>query len=190
MEAAWNFIGRPGETTKIELSNGTAHRVDQRTGGETHESAPITTLEEIARAHDIRPGQLSMVKLDTDGYDHTILLNDLAFLKTAAPILWAEAETWRAEDDADWDRFLAEATETWPYMIAFDNLGFACFAGRTAEKRNTFVDLISYTRRRRSMPRKQFGSPPIHYLDVALFPERFASVFEAFLAELPELGAG
>lgn len=187
---SWTFIGRPGETTKIELHHGTAHRSDERTGGESHDAAPVSTLEQVARGHRVTPGRLSLVKLDTDGYDHTILLNELEFLKREQPILWAEAETWRAEDDAGWNRLMAEAAETWPYMIAFDNLGFALFAGPTAKKRRSFMDMLTYTRRRRTLPKKQFGGSTIHYLDVALFPERFARVFEAFKAELPELADG
>jgi FkbM family methyltransferase len=190
VEMAWNFVGRPGESTTLELHRGTGRRTERQAGGANFESAPHATLEAISRSRGVEGAQLSMVKLDTDGFDVEILGNELAFLKTAAPILWAEAETWSADDEAAWRSLLVEASGTWPYLVAFDNLGFTMVAGETAEKRQTVVDMMADARRRRAMPKSTHGEPPIHALDVALFPERFAGVFQAFLRELAELAAG
>jgi FkbM family methyltransferase len=190
VEMAWNFVGRPGESTTLELHRGTGRRVQGQADGLNFESAPHATLEEISRSRGVQPGELSLVKLDTDGFDFEILSNELDFLKSAAPILWAEAETWSAGDEAAWRQLLIEATDTWPYLIAFDNLGFAMVAGRTAKKRQTAIDIMSYARRHRAMPKSTHGNRPIYYIDVALFPERFKGVFEDFCAELPELANG
>ncbi len=190
VEMAWNFVGRPGDSTTLELHHGTGRRVEGQMEGLRVESAPHATLEEIARAHGVQDGQLSLVKLDTDGFDFEILSNELEFLKSAAPVIWAEAETKSGEDEAAWRRLLIEGTETWPYLMAFDNQGFAMVAGKTAKKRETAVDIMAYARRHRGLSEPRFGKRPIYYIDVALFPARFAAVFEAFCRELPELANG
>jgi hypothetical protein len=149
--------------------------------------APAATLQEIAEAHDAAAGRLSLVKLDAGGLEPAILQQEFAFLASARPILWAEARSLTADDEAAWDRFLDEGAAAWPYMIAFDDSGFACFAGKTAKKRTTFRDLLSYIRRHAALPEEQFGRASIQHLDLALFPERFGAVFEAFQNELTEL---
>ncbi len=127
------------------------------------------------------------MKIDTDGYDQTIILNDWAFLEASAPVLWTEAQTSDAGQEADWARILREGARTWPYVIAFDNFGFAYCAGRTQEKAGSCLDLIAYGRRHRALPKKRFGFTPVYYPDLALFPERFAGVFHRFRQALEEL---
>jgi FkbM family methyltransferase len=189
VEPVWRFVGRSDGAAELQLRHGTAHRVDGRGGSNAFESAARATLEEIAASFGHDPREISLVKLDTDGFDHLILEGELEFLSQTRPVLWAEAETWRPEDEEAWDRILRAAEETWPYLVAFDNFGFACLAGRTAKKRKSCIDLMGYARRHRKLPVADFGRPTLHYLDIALFPERFASLFDAYLAELPELGA-
>ncbi len=184
----WSFVGRPGDSPEVEQRNGTAHRVEGGTSTSVGpETAAVMSLQDIATALALPPETVSLVKIDTDGYDQTIILNDWDFLRASAPILWTEAQVGTPAQQADWARILEEGAETWPYVVAFDNCGFAYCAGRTRDKLGSCLDLISYARRHSALPRKQFGPPPIYYPDLALFPERFAGVFEAFCRELGEL---
>jgi hypothetical protein len=169
IEMAWNSVGRPG--------------------GANLESSPPATLEAISCSHGVEAGQLSLVKLGASSFDVETLGEELAFLKTAAPILWAEAGTWSAADEAVWRGLLVEETGTWPYLVAFDNQGCAMVAGETAGKREAVVDMMASARRRHAMPKSTHGEPPIYAFDVALFPERFAGVVQAFLRDLAELAA-
>jgi hypothetical protein len=167
VEMAWNSVGRPP-------------------GGANFEAPPHTTLEDISRSHGVAAGQLSVVKLGADGF----LRDELAFLKTDAPIVWAEAQTWSSADEAVWRGLIVEAIGTWPHLVAFDSLGLAMVAGETAEKGQAVVDMMADAHRHRAPPNSIDGEPPIYSVDVALFPARFTGVFRAFLRELAELAAG
>ena len=50
-------------------------------------------------------------------------------LRASAPILWTEAQVGTPAQQADWARILEEGADTWPYVVAFDNCGFAYCAG-------------------------------------------------------------
>jgi FkbM family methyltransferase len=184
----WSFVGRPGDSPEVEQRNGTAHRVEGAapTTGDI-QKASVSSLRDIADALAIPAAGVALVKIDTDGYDQAIILNDWEFLKASAPVLWTEAQISTPDQEADWRRILEGSAAIWPYVVAFDNYGFAYCAGRTAEKHGSCLDLISYARRHRALPKKRFGSTPVYYPDLALFPERFAGVFQAFCRTLDEL---
>ena len=149
--------------------------------------APVASLQHVAETHHVPAGGLSLVKLDAGGLEPWILQQDAGFLSSERPVIWAEARSLTRDDEAAWEQVLLEAGETWPHVIAFDDRGFAIFAGSTVKKRRTVRDLMSYARRHTALADGQFGSAPIQHLDLALFPERFAEVFHTFRKELPEL---
>ena len=89
-----------------------------------------------------------------------------------------------AADEFKWRSLLGSMAETWPTMILFDNFGFAIAVGDTADLIDHAVDLMAYGRRQRERSDYQ---PTLYYLDVALFPARFLSVFEEFRLSLSEI---
>ena len=180
VQIAWHAVGPPGDMAQGDL--------DDPPGSPSPLQAPLATLEEVVGRYGIRRRLLSLVKLDTEGFDIQVLGDGLAFLQTAAPVLWTRAQSSTADDDAAWDRWLRAAAEGWPHVVAFDHQGFALAAGETAGKRQTIVDVLAYARRHNSMKTSNFGERTIQSLEIALFPARFASVYEAFRRELPELG--
>jgi FkbM family methyltransferase len=183
VEPVWAFVGQAGEGAGVELHRGTARL--SRGAGPGVERAPTASLQEIVASRGL--SDVALVKLDTDGFDQSIILAELDWLKATAPVLWAEADITDGSHEADWARILSDGAEAWPWLVAFDNFGFAYCAGRTAEKAGSVLDLVSYARRHKAMPNKAYGPPTAYYADIALFPARFAAVFEAFRDALPEL---
>ena len=127
---------------------------------------------------------VSLVKTDADGFDQEIIEAELDFLRTKRPILWAEAQTMSEADEAKWRSLLSSMSAEWPKIILFDNFGFAIAAGDTADLVDHAADLMAYGRRQRERAGYQ---PTIHYLDIALFPDRFELAYEEFRGSLPEL---
>ncbi len=187
----WAFVGRPGDSTAIKLERGTAHQAgSQNASSSTIETAPLESIEQILASLSVPAGALGLVKIDTDGHDQTIILNELEFLRRTKPIVWAEAHISEPGQEAQWREILSGAAGTWSHLVAFDNYGFAYCAGATADKAESCLDLISYARRHRAQRVEAFGRRPIVYPDVVLFPPRYAAVFEAFCRALPELEGG
>jgi FkbM family methyltransferase len=185
VDPVWAFVGKAGGGA-LELHDGTARLAQDAAVGEGPE-APVMSLEAIAASAGLGPDDIALVKIDTDGQDQSIILGEFEWLKRTAPVLWTETDISRPAQQEQWARILNEGAEAWPYLVAFDNFGFAYAAGATAEKAGSCLDLIAYARRRKVAPRDSFGPPTVFYTDLALFPARFAPVFEAFRALLPEL---
>jgi FkbM family methyltransferase len=184
--AVWSYVGA-GEGAALELSRGTARRAGEAAA--SIERAPVASLQQIAADHGLADGDIALVKLDTDGYDQSIILAELDWLKARAPVLWAEADIADPAHEQDWEKILTEGAEAWPWLIAFDNFGFAYCAGATREKAGSVLDLISYARRHKAVPARHFGAVTLYYPDIALFPARFAGVFKQFRKSLRELSA-
>jgi len=164
-----------GKTRLVWGSAGTGAASGQV--GLATESAPVVRLAELAK-------DVSLLK--TDGFDADMVAAELAFLRKAKPILWLEARTLSAADEAKWRALLGKMAAQWPTMILFDNFGFAIAAGSTTVLARQAVDLMAYARRQRE---RAGYKPTLYYLDIALFPERLAGVYDAFRAALPELEA-
>ena len=175
----WGFAGASGRG-QVSLGGGSGSAASGGPGG-TVESAPGVRLAPLAKGLDV-----SLFKSDTDGFDQDIVAAELDFLRKTGPILWLEAQTLSAADEAKWRSLLGSMAGQWPNMILFDNFGFAIAAGSTADLAAHAVDLMAYARRQRE---RADYTPTLYYLDIALFPDRFDGVYEAFRASLPELAA-
>lgn len=156
-------------------------------GGEPAFPGPARLrLEDILAERSIPPEEFGLLRLNSEQGDQAVLLSEMEFLKRSAPVVWTRAGSRAPVEDAEWDRFLVEGAETWPFMIAFDDTGVALCAGQTTKKRRTCIDLLAHVRRRRALP-AAYGPPPTGFLELALFPHRFLPAYDAFLSRLPEL---
>lgn len=176
----WGFVGAAGAEGKVSLAAGTGSAA----GSGSHdavESAPAVRLASLAKDLDV-----SLVKTDTDGFDQDIVGAELKFLRAKDPILWLEAQTLSAADEAKWRSLLRSMAGQWTKMILFDNFGFAIASGDTDALADQAVDLMAYGRRQRDRADYQ---PTLYYLDVALFPGRFDRVYEEFRLSILELSA-
>jgi FkbM family methyltransferase len=176
----WGFAGGTGAKGQVSLGAGTASAAGSGSAT-TVESAPRMPLSAVAKDLDV-----SLLKTDTDGFDQDIVAAELAFLRAKQPILWLEAQTLAAADEAKWRSLLESMADQWPNMILFDNFGFAIAAGATRALTNQAVELMAYGRRQRERANYR---PTLYYLDVALFPARFDRVYDEFRRSIPELAA-
>lgn len=177
------FIGQPGESLALVEQKGTASVVslnDDSVGPGIEGTPPTLSFDMVA------PTPVSLIKTDTDGYDASIILSNMAFIKTQLPVLWVETDTMGAKNEASWQEALADLAPTHPIICIFDNFGFLIAHGPTINKLDLVVDLVGYSRRHKFSAREQSGEPRIYYLDIALFPEQYIDVYHAFIAALPE----
>ncbi len=149
--------------------------------GAAVESAPRMGLESLAKDCDV-----SLLKTAAGGRDQEIVAAELKFLKRKQPILWLQAQTISAGDEAKWRTLLASMAAQWNKMVLFDNFGFAIAAGDANELADRAVDLMAYARRQREQPAYR---PTFYYLDIALFPPRFEGIYEEFRRSLSEIDA-
>ena len=175
----WGYVGATDTVGHVSLGAGTGAAAGSGSGGAV-ESAPGVQLATLVKDLDV-----SLVKTDTDGFDQDIVAAELEFLRAKEPVLWLEAQTMSAADEAKWRSLLGSMAGQWPRTILFDNFGFAIAAGDTGSLAEHAVDLMAYGRRQRG---RAGYRPTLYYLDVALFPERFSRVYEEFRRSISELG--
>lgn len=177
VQLTWGYVGADGRPGEVALCAGTAGRA--AAGAALVERAPGVRLARLARGRDV-----TLVKTDTDGFDQEIIAAELPFLRSRAPILWLEAQTMSSGDEEKWRMLLHSMSTQWDNIILFDNFGRAIAAGQTRELADRAIGLMVSARRQREQP----GRPvTLYYLDLALFPQRFAGVYKLFRQSLPEL---
>lgn len=170
------FVGPTDAALTLEEHNGTA--ASALRAAQTAAEAPTIALDDLTT----RP--TALVKTDTDGYDAEVLGSGLRFLASAAPVIWAEAETRTAAAIDAWSSVIGALSASHPQVIAFDNFGFPVAYGSLADKWPTIRDLMDYSRRHAATPVERGGEPRIHYLDLALFPGRFLATYRMFVDAL------
>jgi FkbM family methyltransferase len=170
-----SFVGPRGIALSLNEANGTAVSAPSVTGAG---SAATQTLSELAT------GPVSLLKTDTDGFDAAILLDGAEFLRSARPVVWAEAEVPTRQHINEWAEVLASIGSSHQLVCAFDNFGFPIVNGLLRDKRPIILDLLDYIRRHRSARQEDAGEPRIYYLDMAFFPERFQKSYEEFCAAI------
>jgi FkbM family methyltransferase len=176
------FIGRGNERLSILEHAGTARsRGIEAAAGSTGENAPCTLS--LDRVTDL---DVSLIKVDTDGYDSEILSGSIEFLRRIRPVIWAEAEVNNAADVQSWSQLCADLAESHPLICIFDNFGFLITSGAVRDKQATLMDLLVYTRRQRTSRTKNMPAPTIYYVDVVFFPVSQTRVYESFVNALKE----
>ena len=181
VQMIWGYAGAAGEEAEVGLGAGTGSAAAAASDAPT-EKAPVIRLDRVAGHCGV-----SLVKIDTDGFDQNVISSELAFLGDKQPIVWAEAQTETQADEATWRAVFEAMRQRWPHMVLFDNFGFAVAGGETAVLADQALALMAYARRQRARHAAGGNEPTFHYLDVALFPGRFEPVFHAFLDTLREL---
>ncbi len=174
----WGFVGTGGVAGQVSIGAGTGSAAGTSAAGLV-ETGPGVRLGPLTGANEV-----ALVKTDTDGFDQDIFAAELEFLTAKKPVLWLEAHTMTAADEAKWRGLLKRIAEDWPTMILFDNFGFAVVAGLTTELGDHAADLMAYGRRQRE---RAGYRPTLYYLDIALFPKRFEHVYAEFCKSLAEL---
>jgi FkbM family methyltransferase len=176
------FIGAGTEHLSLVAGAGTAHvQINYRTANpDTASDTPTLPLSQVTEQ------EVSLIKIDTDGYDAIILSASVEFLRRARPVIWAEAEVSDPADEQRWSQLCTDLAESHPHMCIFDNFGFLVAHGAVADKQITFLDLLRYTRRHKAGEVKQIGPPRIYYIDVAFFPATRFDIYTAFINALIE----
>jgi hypothetical protein len=171
-----------GARAQLEERTGTASTQQiqpERTAG-VHIQAPTIPLYYLGLQ------DISIVKIDTDGYDASILQSEFSYLTRTLPIVWTEAEIRSMKQHADWDNLLKDMLSVFEWVCVFDNFGFLVTHGRLNIKATTILDLLKYTHHHASLPVESFGEPRIYYLDLVFFPSRWQKVYSGFIGKLPE----
>lgn len=184
VEAHWAFVGRPDDQTELVLHDGTASLVARQgpAAKTAFDRAPVKSLSTLVR------GTPSLVKTDTDGYDHAVLEHEFAFLERSKPVIWCEAESLTQGDDERWRNLISRLVPGWPHVMAFDNFGFCLLSGTTAEHASACADLIGAGRRYRSAQQAKVGGEPrIYYVDLVFFPPHYEPVWREFAGTIGEL---
>lgn len=168
------FVGPGGVRFALDERRGTASAV-------TMAGAAEPQIPTIALAN-LTDRKTALVKTDTDGLDAKVLASGLSFLRAAQPLIWSEAEVHATDDVGEWIEVLTQLTESHPHIIAFDNFGFPVVYGALGSTLPTLRDLLEYCRRHAAVPATRGGEPRIHYLDLALFPQRLTTVYRDAVA--------
>lgn len=168
------FVGPGGTRLALQERRGTASSIETA-------AAPAPRIPTIALGSLVERAT-ALVKTDTDGLDAKVLASGLAFLRTARPVIWSEAEVHSAADVREWIEVLTALVQCHPYVIAFDNFGFPVVYGDLERTLPTLRDLLEYCRRHAAVPAARGGEPRIHYLDLALFPQRLTAVYREAVA--------
>ena len=150
-----------------------------------HASSSIEAGDFVSLS-SVDDGTAGLIKIDTDGNDAKILLNNIAYLKDNHPVIWAEAEVFTIESLAEWNQALEQMSPIYEYIMAFDNFGFLVTTGKVAESIATIKTLLSYIHNQRTCDHALFGQPKIYYLDLAFFSADDTDLYGNFLARLKE----
>jgi FkbM family methyltransferase len=163
------FVGPQRARLALNEHHGTASSLE----GAATDGAfiPTVALDDLTR---LRTG---LVKTDTDGLDAKVLSSGLALLQSARPLIWSEAEVRTADSVREWIDVLTALAEFYRHVIAFDNFGFPVVYGDLAPTLPTLGHLLAYCQRHLAVPAERGGEPRIYYLDLALFPDRFETVY-------------
>lgn len=176
------FVGRATDALGLDEHDGTARSVTR--GEAASGTVPTMHLDALGLEH------VSLLKVDTDGYDAVILAEHYEYLARMQPVVWAETDiSSRAQQDS-WRSVLERLQPTYRDVCVFDNFGFLVAHGQLSAMTEVILTLIDYARRHKTREPRRFGEPRIYYLDIALFPERLAGAYAAFLRQMDEAEAG
>ena len=170
------FVGSDGETIQFDQTlnhGGTASIVNALTSNKG-ERVAMKSLNTIIQDHS-RFKDAKLLKIDTDGFDFSIINASADIISASRPVLYFEYDlTFKPNAEAE----AIEAIKTllkigYEHFLIYDNFGnyLISLSNRDHEK---FVDLNSYliSNRRRS------GTPAVYYFDVCAFTNDDSDLFE------------
>lgn len=182
VQALHAFAGDPTHTLRLDGGVGTAssRQVQSKSSFDQPASAPTIPLDYLG-IQDI-----SIIKIDTDGYDASILQSELSYLARTLPVVWVEADIKSSQQHVQWIDLLGKMANIFEWVCVFDNFGFLITHGPLRSQQSTIINLLRYTYRHTSMPVKQFGQPRIYYIDMVFFPLCRHRAYSDFIQNLPE----
>jgi FkbM family methyltransferase len=174
------YINIGSDHVCVSVVSGTASLIPADKASSSMGAGDFVSLEAVD------DGAAGLIKIDTDGNDAKILLNNMAYLKGRRPVIWAEAEVFTEELLVEWSLALDQMSQIYEHVLAFDNFGFLIVAGKISEVMATVKILLRYICSQRTCDQTLLGQPIIYYLDLAFFSADDADLYECFVARLKE----
>ena len=170
------FVGRETDNLSLVENNATAGTVISE---KTNKSVDVPTIP----LSKFESRNVSLIKLDTDGYDAVILSSNLDYIIQKQPIIFAEAEVNSEFSLNEWTKFLNTIPDdVFEKVIVFDNFGFAVCAGDFQKLKSFILDLLPYVHQQHKTKK-----PTIYYFDICFFPKSKNKIYTKFIKEIPEL---
>jgi len=171
------FVGSDGETIHFDQTlnqGGTASIVNALTSNKG-EKVAMRSLKTIIQNHS-RFKDAKLLKIDTDGFDFSIIKASADIISASRPVLYFEYDL-AFKSNAETEAIGAIKTLLkvgYEHFLIYDNFGnYLISLSRQDHER--FVDLNSYliSNRRRSR------TPAVYYFDVCAFTDDDSDLFEA-----------
>ena len=170
------FVGTDGETINFDqmLNHGGTASIVNALASEKGESVAMKSLKTIIQHHP-RFEDSKLLKIDTDGFDFSIIKASADILFKSRPVLYFEYDlTFKTDAETEAiDAIKLLFKIGYKHFLVYDNFGnyLISLSNQDYER---FVDLNSYliSNRRRS------GTPAVYYFDVCAFTNDDSDLFE------------
>lgn len=172
------FVGNPEHSLVLRPGTGTA-------GTQIAKQSRVGNTTPVRRLSQLTAAATCLVKIDTDGYDATILAEDIPWLQAQQPVIWAE--TWIDTLDSldQWRHVLKQLSGIYECVILFDNVGIPVLWGKLAfDDVEVILQLFGYVWMQREVAARAGGASSIPYFDIALFSLRDRPHYEALLERM------
>lgn len=167
------FVGDPNKSLKLTYTSGTA--------GASESSESDVSKSNVMALDQIDDGNVSLIKIDTDGYDGNILLSGLDYIRTKKPILWAETLIPDMGAFSQWSDFLQGIVGFYDCFYLFDNTGRPVISGVLDQSSATLLlSMLRASLVQKSLENVAIGHVATPYYDLALFPTIESPVWKSF----------
>jgi hypothetical protein len=130
----------------------------------------------ISELSELGPREVSLVRTGASGRDAALLRASVPFLRSCAPVIWAQAAATSPADAEHWRQLCGDLAPYYGQICLFDGHGFLLTQGPIAEQADRFIDLLKEA--------PAIGSASNSYSEVALFPVARDDIYQAFAATL------
>lgn len=171
------FVGRDYQSVEcdsVNYSSGTATIANVTESGSPR-AIPMKRLSSVIQAHP-EFTDFKLLKIDTDGFDFSIIQDSVATLSTSSPVLYFEydiAFNTAAHKDAIETIHLL-CTHGYTRFLVYDNFGNYLISVN-AENADRFSDLTAYL----ISNRFRSGTPVTYYFDICAFAEHDFDLFQS-----------
>jgi FkbM family methyltransferase len=166
ISAVKSLVGKTLGSATLESHNGTAHAV----ASHAQEAKAARTLDEIASQAAL--GNISLLKVDVDGFDYDVLDSAENVIQNQAPLLFFECYVSTEDQLNGFKRTLQSlADKRYEHWLVFDNFGELVLRTREVEHVRQLIDYCWRQTQGRS-------TRTINYLDVLCATNRDAGLVE------------
>ena len=181
IEIADCFIGNEGSSVTLDeiASYGGTTSILGAVDVEGVLTVPMVSLQSLlAKFPQFQNSRL--LKIDTDGFDFSIIESSKEFLKHVRPVVYFEYDISFAEDDFRQALSALQLLADLGYskFSIYDNFGNH-IVSLNAKDRQYFFDLTNYL----LLNRVKSGQPVVYYFDICAFPEIDLDIFDSVYAE-------